>query len=151
MTPQSSVIFPKIHLKTAKNSGKQYKKRVLRAVFALNDGSTWGIYALTRVIQRVNWWAQWCLLLDITPVVDRGRAVVIHTEVPRITLFEAAARTVLVLRVARTAVRRVGACVSQDMSESERHEDTHENADATRSRSIVPIVGMNMKKGSLVF
>ena len=35
MTPQSSVNFPKTHLKRAKNSGKQYKKRVLRAVFAL--------------------------------------------------------------------------------------------------------------------
>ena len=35
MTPQSSVKFPKTHLKRAKNSGKQHKKRVMRAVFAL--------------------------------------------------------------------------------------------------------------------
>jgi hypothetical protein len=35
MTPQSSVNFPKIDLKTAQNSGNQYKKRVVRAVFAL--------------------------------------------------------------------------------------------------------------------
>jgi len=35
MTPQSSVNFPKIHLKRASNSGKQYKKRVMRAVSAL--------------------------------------------------------------------------------------------------------------------
>ena len=37
MTPQNSVNFPKTHLKTALNSGKQYKKWVLRAVFALRD------------------------------------------------------------------------------------------------------------------
>ena len=35
MTPQSSVKFPKTHLKRAQNSGKHYKKRILRAVFAL--------------------------------------------------------------------------------------------------------------------
>ena len=35
MTPQSSVNFPKTHLKTAPNSAKHYKKRVLRAAFAL--------------------------------------------------------------------------------------------------------------------
>ena len=35
MTPQSSVNFPKIDLKTAQNSAKQSKKRVMRAVFAL--------------------------------------------------------------------------------------------------------------------
>ena len=35
MTPQSSVNFPKTHLKAAQNSAKQSKKRVLRAVFAL--------------------------------------------------------------------------------------------------------------------
>ena len=34
-TPQSSVNFPKTHLKSASNSGKQYRKRVLRAGFAL--------------------------------------------------------------------------------------------------------------------
>ena len=32
MTPQSSVNFPKTHLKRAKNSAKQHKKRVMRAV-----------------------------------------------------------------------------------------------------------------------
>ena len=35
MTPQSSVSFPKTHLKAAQNSAKYYKKRVMRAVFAL--------------------------------------------------------------------------------------------------------------------
>ena len=35
MTPQSSVNFPKVDLKRPLNSGKQYKKRVMRAVFAL--------------------------------------------------------------------------------------------------------------------
>jgi len=35
MTSQSSVNFPKTGLKTASNSGKHYKKRVMRAVFAL--------------------------------------------------------------------------------------------------------------------
>ena len=35
MTPQSSVNFPKTHPKTAQNGEKQYKKRVMRAVFAL--------------------------------------------------------------------------------------------------------------------
>ena len=35
MTPQSSVNFPKTHLETAQDSAKQYKKRVMRAVFAL--------------------------------------------------------------------------------------------------------------------
>ena len=39
MTPQSSVNLPKTHLKTAQNSAKQYKKRVLRAVFALLPAS----------------------------------------------------------------------------------------------------------------
>ena len=43
MTPQSSVNFPKTHLKTAQNSGKQYKKRVLRAVFALLVSLTYGV------------------------------------------------------------------------------------------------------------
>ena len=37
-TPQSSINFPKTHLKRASNSGKQYKKRVMRAVFALLPG-----------------------------------------------------------------------------------------------------------------
>ena len=36
MTPQSSVNFPKTQLKRASNSGKHYKKRVLRAVFPLH-------------------------------------------------------------------------------------------------------------------
>ena len=35
MTPQSSVDFPKTHLKTAQNSAKHCKKQVMRAVFAL--------------------------------------------------------------------------------------------------------------------
>ena len=35
MTPQSSVNFPKIDLRRAQNSAKQYKKRVMRAVFAV--------------------------------------------------------------------------------------------------------------------
>ena len=38
MTPQSSVNFPKTHLKTAQNSEKHYKKRVMRAVFAPTTG-----------------------------------------------------------------------------------------------------------------
>ena len=37
MTPQSSVNFPKIDLKTAQNSRKQYKKWVMRAVFAVQS------------------------------------------------------------------------------------------------------------------
>ena len=41
MTPQSSVNFPKTHLKTASNSEKQYKKRVMRAVFALLTRRDW--------------------------------------------------------------------------------------------------------------
>ena len=35
MTPQSGVNLPKIHLKTAQNGEKHYKKRVMRANFAL--------------------------------------------------------------------------------------------------------------------
>jgi hypothetical protein len=35
MTSQSSANFPKMDLKAAQNKAKQYKKRVLRAVFAL--------------------------------------------------------------------------------------------------------------------
>ena len=35
MTSQSSVNFPKTHLKTAQNSAKHHKKQVVRAVFAL--------------------------------------------------------------------------------------------------------------------
>ena len=40
MTPQSSVNFPKTHLKTAQNGEKHYEKRVLRAVFALRPVGT---------------------------------------------------------------------------------------------------------------
>jgi hypothetical protein len=42
MTPQSSVNFPKIDLKTALNSAKQYRtQRVMRAVFAVQPIGTW--------------------------------------------------------------------------------------------------------------
>ena len=46
MTPQSSVNFPKIDLKSPLKVQKQYKKRVLRAVFALRPDDGW---ALNRV------------------------------------------------------------------------------------------------------
>ena len=47
MTPQSSVNLPKTHLKTAQNSAKHYKKRVMRAVFALLTGCSDGLRSIT--------------------------------------------------------------------------------------------------------
>jgi hypothetical protein len=53
MTPQSSVNFPKTHLKTAKNSEKYYKKRVMRAVFALLHRLIRQVSDVTNLSQKV--------------------------------------------------------------------------------------------------
>ena len=63
MTPQSSVNFPKTHLKTAQNSAKQYKKRVLRAVFALQGLLTYVLagagISTSRCRCRLRWSLVW--------------------------------------------------------------------------------------------
>ena len=65
MTPQSSVNFPKIDLKTAQNSRKQYKKWVLRAVFALPLGCCASSHATP---------------VKIHPIVHQQNAQKTHTE-----------------------------------------------------------------------